>query len=101
MITPSKMFKESVTLPEEGSFLSPMALSPKAMITVVTASLSESKKPRIEPRQQLLDFRDLNERGLFADRKKFLCTHELRQVEVDDFGLDHHLRRLDADSVEA
>ena len=49
------------------------------------------KKRRIEPGQQLSDFRNLNERGLFADRKKFLCAHELRQVEIDDFGLDHHL----------
>jgi hypothetical protein len=67
----------------------------------LATSLAEPKKRRIEPGQQLLDFRDLNERGLFADRKKFLCAHELRQVEIDNFGLDHHLRRLDADGVEA
>ena len=64
-------------------------------------SLSNSKKHRIEPGQQLLDFRDLNKRGPFAGRKKFPCAHELRQVEIDNFGLDHYLRRSHADGVEA
>ena len=63
-------------------------------------SLSKFKKPRIEPGQQPFDFRDLRERGLFAPCQ-FLCAHELRQVEIDDFGLDDYVRRLDADPVEA
>ena len=42
----------------------------------LSSSRVKPKKLRIESGQQLFDFRNLVERGLFTDRGQFLRTHE-------------------------
>ena len=66
----------------------------------LSSSGFKPKKLRIKSGQQLFDFWNLVERGLFADCGKFLRAHEFCQVETGDVGFDRYLRSLHTDGIE-
>src|SRR5262249_44708183 len=56
---------------------------------------------RVEPGRVWVGGRGLSVSGRLTDRGKLPRSHELREVEARHVRLDHHVRRLNAERVQA